>query len=323
MERGQIALDDEVERVLPELAHPEVISPTVSSDEESRTFVLRPAKKKITLRQLITHSSGIPYDMFDPIMLAWRASREEPPMGLSGHVIKAYSTPLLFEPGEGWAYGGGVDWAGVMVSRLNGGVTLEQYMQKNICEPLGMDSTTYRLAEHPKIKARLAEMTIRQANGKLQPGNRPYPDPAAEDVGGAGLYTSVSDFVKLLSDILKDDPVILKRQTVDLMFTPQFAEGSAAMAGLRYNSQIIGAMTGSGDISSSMNFGLGGVLSLQDCGMMRKGTLAWGGMPNMIWFLNREAGAAGVYASQVLPPGDAASSKLANQFIDSVYTSAG
>lgn len=321
MERGQIGLDDEVSRVLPELAQTEIIDAAVPGAEEGKLFKLQPTKKSITLRQLITHSSGIPYDMFDPVLLAWRASRGEQPMGLSGQVLKAYATPLLFEPGEGWAYGGGVDWAGVMAGRLNGGITLEEYMQKNICEPLGMNSTTYRLADHPDIKARLAKMSIRKPDGTLQQGDRPYPDPAAEDVGGAGLYTSVSDYVKLLGDLLKDDPVILKRQTVDQMFTPQFADGSAAKTSLLQNSQLIGAMTGSEHFGEGLSFGLGGVLSLEDHGAMRRGSLAWGGMPNMVWFLNRDAGVAGIYATQLLPPGDPAASKLANQFIECIYAS--
>ena len=320
LERGQIALDDEVERHLPELANPVIIAPAAVGEADPATpFRLIPAKGKITLRQLLTHTSGFGYDMFDPLMLSWRASRAEPPMGLSGRVVAAYSTPLRFEPGQGWAYGGGVDWAGVLVSRLNDGISLEAYVQEHICRPLGMSSTTFRLQERPLVKSRLMDMTVRMDDGTLIPGQSPFPDPAMDDVGGAGIYTSVPDYLELLDDLIRERPRILRKETVAEMFKPQLDLASPAAQALVENNAIVSSMTGSGSYEDGMNFGLGGCLSLKDLGVMRKATLAWGGMPNITWFANREHGVAGIYATQLLPPGDLQSAQMVQRFIDEVY----
>ena len=78
---------------------------------------------------LLTHSSGVGYDV-EGRLKAWRQSRGEPSLAVSGHVLAAFSTPLLFEPGEGMAYGGGLDWAGILISRATG-QSLGAYMQQH------------------------------------------------------------------------------------------------------------------------------------------------------------------------------------------------
>ena len=81
----------------------------------------------------MAHTNGIGYDTIDPLLKKWRKSRGEEPQMMCGDVIKAYSTPLLFEPGQSWAYGGGLDWVGVLIGRLNKQV-LGSYMAENIFE---------------------------------------------------------------------------------------------------------------------------------------------------------------------------------------------
>jgi CubicO group peptidase (beta-lactamase class C family) len=112
VKRGQICLNNPVDEILPELARPQITQAVVSSDDggaASQGFSLVSAKSTITLRQLLTHTSGLGYDFVYLELMAWRASRGEEPLSLSGQLVKAYSTPLLFEPGEGWAYGGGIN----------------------------------------------------------------------------------------------------------------------------------------------------------------------------------------------------------------------
>jgi CubicO group peptidase (beta-lactamase class C family) len=106
VQRGQLELDERVENVLPELANPGVISDGASSGSVDRPQTISPARKKITLRHLLCHTSGLAYDIFGPTLAAWRAARGEYPQGLSGDVTTAHAVPLLFEPGESWAYGG-------------------------------------------------------------------------------------------------------------------------------------------------------------------------------------------------------------------------
>ncbi|KAK3066060.1 hypothetical protein LTS18_002071, partial [Coniosporium uncinatum] len=150
VERGLIKLDEPVQRVLPELASPQIASLDTSGEIPGETgkVILTPAKKPITLRHLITHTSGIAYEWMNETLKAWREDWKRnggDEAGLRKSTAKLYSIPLIHEPGEGWAYGGGLDWAGVLVSRLSNDVTLEQYMQEHIFKPLGMESTTFHI----------------------------------------------------------------------------------------------------------------------------------------------------------------------------------
>lgn len=83
-------------------------------------------------------------------------------------MLDALEFPLLFEPGEGWAYGVGIDWVGVAVARLNRMDTLEEYFNKYIYRPLGLSSTTFRLEKRPDIQARLISTAERQSDGSLK-----------------------------------------------------------------------------------------------------------------------------------------------------------
>lgn len=226
MESGLIGLDDPVDSILPELQSPDIITP-----EPNGTFKLIPAKSTITLRHLITHTSGLAYDAMHPVLVAWRDSRGERPQVMSGKLPEAYSLPLLFEPGTSWVYGAGLDWAGMLVERLNN-TKLATYMQRKLFKPLGLDSSTFRPATRPDILANLAQMWCRSDTGELTAISSPYPLHARNDSGGMGLVTSTSDFVAILQDLLKEKPVLLRAATVAEMFTPQFERQTPQYKGL-------------------------------------------------------------------------------------------
>lgn len=102
-----MALDAPVGTILPELAELEILH--TEGDVANPKLSTSKTSNQITLRQLLCHSSGIAYDLFTPSLMAWRASRQEGPKGLEGIVAGAHTVPLVFEPGEGWAYSGGID----------------------------------------------------------------------------------------------------------------------------------------------------------------------------------------------------------------------
>ena len=226
VERGLIGIDDGVERILPELANPEIIS----SDSDG-FLKLTPARNKITLRHLLTHTSGISYDAMQPLLVQWRKSRGESPLVMSGKVVEAYSLPLMFEPGTSWVYGASLDWAGVLVGRLNGNRTLSSYTSEHIFDALGLTNSTFHLADRPDLRRREIQMMSRTETG-LKPIQSPYPENPRDDSGGMGLVTNTSDFALILSDLLREDPVLLKKETVASMFTPQFGIDSLPYAGL-------------------------------------------------------------------------------------------
>lgn len=226
VENGLIGLDDTVDGILPELQQPEIIT-----SEPDGKFKLTPAKNKITLRHLVTHTSGLSYDAMHPVLVAWRVSRGEPPQVMSGKIPEAYDLPLLFEPGTSWVYGAGLDWAGLLVERLNN-TKLAAYMQRKLFKPLGLDSSTFRPATRPDIMASLAQMWLRSDTGELSSTTSPYPLHARNDSGGMGLVTSTKDFVAILQDLLKDKPLLLKKESVSEMFTAQFEPGAPQYKGL-------------------------------------------------------------------------------------------
>ncbi|KAH8809326.1 putative penicillin-binding protein [Xylogone sp. PMI_703] len=316
VERGQISLDEPIDHILPELANPEII---LAVPESGGSLKTSPATMKITLRNLLSHNSGIAYDMFNPQLVAWRAARGEAPLGLSGRVVDAYNVPLLFEPGEGWAYGGGIDWAGEIVARLNK-ITLEEYFQKHILGPLGMKSTTFRLEKHPEIKQRLMSMTGRTDDGGLKEITRSWPDFAPEDCGGGGLYSSVPDYLRLIGDLIKDKPILLQLDTIKReLFTPQFDRGSASLKGLIEAADTVSAMTGVKGVNEHVNWTLGGLYIQEDIGSLKRGTLAWGGLPNLSWFIDPEYRIAALCAGQLMPPGDEKSIRIAQRFLEEVW----
>lgn len=190
--------------------------------------------------------------------------------------------PLLFEPGEGWSYSCAIDWAGKMVERVNGNVRLGDYMKTHIWEPLGMTSTGFRLNENETVRKNLCPTTAKTPQGELVP-SKPYPNPdPVDDLGGGGLYSCVKDYLKVLVSLLKNDGTLLKPETVKLMFTPQLPDPKWLVETVY--SPLGGAMFRAGVESDKWNFGLGGILNAEDVdGVCKKGTMTWGGLPNLFW----------------------------------------
>ncbi|KAF2807274.1 beta-lactamase/transpeptidase-like protein [Mytilinidion resinicola] len=325
VERGQITLDEPTDKLLPELDALPLIEP---AEDDEHPFKLKAATRKITLRHLLTHASGVCYDIMDPSVMAWRASRGEESMAVKPDILKAFTFPRLFEAGEGWSYGTSVDWAGFLVGRLNK-TTLEEYCDENIFKPLGMDSTTWRLDKKPAVAERLMPISLRAPDGKLVPGPTNFisEKPLVDELGGSGLHTSVPDYTRVLADLLKESPALLKKETVDMMFTPQFEVGSKSHEGefkqAGFTSRSLVGGTVHEWMRPKLNWGLGGVVTTEeiktDVYYKPKGTLCWSGMPNLVWAINRELGLAWVYATQILPQDDDFSLNLVKQFETEVW----
>jgi CubicO group peptidase (beta-lactamase class C family) len=319
VERGLIALDDSVYKVLPELAGSQIIS----SNDDNKPFQYAKPKRDITVRHLLTHSSGIAYDAMLPILAAWRASRGEGLKTFNGTVPDAFTLPLIFEPGEGWVYGGNLDWAGYIVRRLNGNISLGQYFEENIWKRLGIAEPypTFDLNKHPDLKARLMETAERQPDGSLEPSVTPFAESPVDELGGAGLALSLSQYTAVLADIISDSPKLLKPESITAMFTPQFLPGSPSHVGLLGGKEVFGAMTGGAPTDDTVNHGLGGLIiasGVEELGIP-KFTLAWGGIPNLVWMANRAKGIAMLYGTQVLPPGDGKSAELLTAFLSDFW----
>lgn len=239
-----------------------------------------------------------------------------------------YLIPLSYDPGTSWEYGVGVDWAGQMVERVTN-QSLGSYMAENIWGPLGMKSTTFRLEERPDIKSQRAEMTARLPSG-LGPNPKPiFSDNTPDDHGGGGVYSSPGDYIKVLISILKNDGTLLKPSSLELLFEPCLPPGSIAAFSKNRTTTYEAYRAGKfGSIveqkvepPEELNFALGGQVTEHDWrGGRKAGSLSWGGLPNLSWFIDRKSDIAVLCATQLVPPGDQVSRSAWERFESAVYS---
>ncbi|TVY35060.1 Acyltransferase [Lachnellula subtilissima] len=325
VESGQIKLDDDVSSVLTELKDIEILT---GFQDGTDTPILKKAENKITLRHLLTHSAGFGYD-HDGRYQRWSASRialgQEEDKSMMGTISK----PLLFEPGTSWEYGYSLEWVGVLVTRLSA-MSLEEYMQKHIWHPLGIQNITFHSGKKPFVKENLVKMSRRVGNPtfglpirneeKVEWLDESFSNTTPDEYGGGGLTGSATDFMKILQSIGSNDGKLLGPAAIDEMFTPQLT-GTAAKT---YQDDIglpfMQEQFASHKAGTKVNWGLGGMMVLEDEDTGRtSGTLSWSGMPNLLWSIDRNAGLNLLYASNILPCGDFKSGDVQRWFEKKMY----
>ncbi len=255
--------------------------------------------------------------MSDPALMRFRATQgKATSLQIGGPLLEAYNYPLVFSPGESWDYGVGIDYAGWMVERVNGGISLEEYLNKNVWGPLGVKSMCFYLKRHPNIMSKITDMSEREGGpnmfgtpanpeGKMRyTDNRIWNMETQGCAGGAGSYGAPRDYQRLLQSILTDDEKLLKRSTVEEMFKPQLNE--AGRNGFMNTLKIpeINDAMGGWPLDTKLDWGIGGALVMQDLDGRKKGSMCWSGYPNLIWWIDREGGMAGIFGSQSSLPGD-------------------
>jgi methyl acetate hydrolase len=167
MEQGKFALEDPVEKYLPEMAKLPVFD---SFDAKTGNYRLHPSTKPITVRHLLTHTSGLGYPFTSATLRDFKPrAGESYPDG-----------PLLFEPGERWWYGTSSDIVGRLVEKISG-QSLEDYFRAHIFKPLKMDDTSYNVpeAKAPRLVA------AQQRDGERMDG--PIVKQAVQPGQGSGL----------------------------------------------------------------------------------------------------------------------------------------
>lgn len=326
VERGLLKLDDDISQtVLPEFKGIQILT-TINDDGPQ----LKPATRKVTLRNLLTHSSGVAYEFTHPKMFAWRQwfnkqSKENKAKSRSADAAVAYLAPLMFEPDEGWAYGYGIDWAGVAVSRVSG-LTLGEFMQKNIWTPLGMTSTTFHFESRPDLLSRMASMTERGMEGKLErEPSGAMTDPfkmAVKESGGGGAFSTANDYIKFLIAILQNNGKLFRhRDTIPNMILPHL-KNPAHLAAIVANPLSYG-LAGNLPQDTKLSYALGGLTNLTKVSTTGRaaGSMQWSGLPNLFWWINPSDGICGCYFGQILPPGDVPSFLMYEEFEKAVNAS--
>ncbi|KAL4804624.1 hypothetical protein BDV18DRAFT_165984 [Aspergillus unguis] len=313
VERGQVSLDDDVSSILPDLCALPVLD-GVDADGNARTT---PRTNPITLRLLMSHRSGCGYDE-SPGLPRWARQNGITTATFDSDFEAMKTYPLLFQPGEGWMYGSGMDWAGELIARINN-TTLEAFLQENIFTPLGMHSTTFHPENNPDILRRLVPTYERTDDQGLIPCKSLSRIPALHDCGGHGLYSTPHDWTLFLRMILANGAPLLTKSSIDTIFTPQTTnvpELQTLLSGpLRASLLSTAAME-----ASNIQIALGGPVYMDDIpGKRSAGSLQWAGRPNLFWWIDRVKGVAATTFTQVISPADSRFAALTGGLERGVY----
>lgn len=235
----------------------------------------------------MTHSAGAAYSGFNPNIDKWRKSKGLP-VASGGTFEERIVQPLTYEPGTSWEYGTNIDWAGKVVEHFSG-QSLDEYFQKNICEPLGIRDLTFWIDKHPDMKARQAKMTIRSGYPKPTGSAVDYNGPLITDglkecYGGHGGFADLSQYLEIPFSLLADDEKLLKKDTVAEMFRPQLISEDAKHILSKEVSKPDTLFIGEFPDTDDYDHGLGGLLIGRSIpGWRNKGRMTWSGLPNLFW----------------------------------------
>ena len=303
VEQGKVTLDEPVSRLLPQLAAPSVLD----GYDPAGKPILRPAKTPITLKHLLTHTSGLCYDTWDEGMFRYATA--------AGVSAAAAVPPLMFEPGARWQYGTGVDFAGRLVESVSG-MSLEDYFQAKILKPLGMADTSYILAES-KFE-RLVTGYQRQPDGSLKQNPRRQPAAPKQFNGGGGLYSTAGDYVHFMQMILHKGRGIVSPKTIAAMEVNQIGP---ATAGKMKSHQPERSSDVDMQPGATEKWGLGFLINTTPySGGRSAGSLAWAGLYNTFFWIDPQRSVCGVLLMQFLPFVDKEAMGLLGDFERAVYS---
>jgi methyl acetate hydrolase len=312
VEQGKLALDAPAQDILPELKHTQVLEGFDASGKPK----LRAPRRAITLRHLLTHTVGFGYEFSNAESKRYMDYAGTP--SIMSCTAGSLDTPLLFDPGDRWEYGTGIDWAGKMVAKIRGkpiGVCL----QENVFAPLKMTSTSFKLSTEQR--QRLAGMHARAPDGSLAPYPLEMPqDPELEMSGGA-LYSTVHDYLRFMRMILNrgtlDGVQVLRPETVAEMARNQC--GDLACGRVK---TIDPAIMNDADFfpDQRAGWGLSFVINQADIpGGRAAGSLAWAGLSNAYYWIDPKRGISAMLATQLLPFFDTNTISLLRKFETAVY----
>jgi methyl acetate hydrolase len=305
VEDGLIGLDDPVGPWLPQLAAPKVLKGFDAAEKP----ILEPATQPITLRRLLTHTCGFAYEFCSAPLARYQAATGE--AAVRGEAPDAV---LMFEPGQGWQYGTGVDWADKLIEAVTG-ERFDAYMRRRVFAPLGMDDSGFFLGDDQS--ARLASMHARTPDGSLAPIRFGMPPTPYFGMGGGGLYSSPAEYLRFLDSMLGKGPPLLKSAHFESLCAKQI-EG--AQIGVLESTQSHTSNTYDPFPGAAKAWTLGFVSNLQPGPNGRSaGSLAWAGLSNCYYWIDRASGAAGVMCAQFLPFADPRALAVFGAFERAVY----
>jgi methyl acetate hydrolase len=304
VEEGKLGLDDEVSKYLPAFKSPKVISKV---DVAAGTYETRPAKRAITIRQLLTHTSGIGYSWSDPGLALVQKKTGAADLDL----------PLVNEPGAQWTYGASTRVLGLVIEKISG-QTIDAYLEARILGPLAMRDTTYTV---PTAKSSRVVTRHQKADGKIVEIANPDPIPATIR-GDGGLYSTAPDYARFIQMILNGGRLgtvrLLKDQTVREMERNQTGNVKVRLQPTADPLRSKPYPLGAGEDVWGLGFQLAAPVK-PAANMRRPGSMNWAGINNTFFWIDPQEQIGVIVLMQVLPFYDDAAIKVLQGVEERVY----
>jgi methyl acetate hydrolase len=304
VEEGKLALDDDVSKYLPAFKSPKVISKV---DVAAGTYETRPATKAITIRQLLTHTSGIGYSWSDPGLALVQKKTGAADLEL----------PLVNEPGAQWTYGASTRVLGHVIEKISG-QTIDAFLEARILGPLAMRDTTYAV---PASKTSRVVTRNQKADGKIVEIPNPAVIPPTVR-GDGGLYSTAPDYARFVQMLLNHGQLgsvrLLKEQTVRDMTRNQTGNVKVRLQPsadpLRSKPYPLGA----GEDVWGLGFQLAAPAK-PAANMRRPGSMSWAGINNTFFWVDPQQQMGVIVLMQMLPFYDDAAIKILQGVEERVY----
>ncbi|MCP3471499.1 beta-lactamase family protein [Bradyrhizobium sp. CCGUVB1N3] len=300
IEEGRLDLDAPAKRYAPDIGKLQVIDGFDAKGQPR----LRPPKRDVTTRMLLLHTGGFGYDFFNENYLRLATDHGQPSVITSSKA--AIMTPLLFDPGSKWEYGTNIDWVGQVVEGITG-KRLGEVFAERIFKPLGMANTTFEIND--VMRSKLAGMHARNADGSLTPMDFELPAKPEVHMGGHGLYSTVGDYMRFIRMWLNDGNGphgrVLRAETVTMAEKNHLGDLKVkALPG------VIKSLSNDAEFfpGQSKSWSFTFMVNDEEAPTGRPaGALGWAGLANLFYWIDRQNGVGGYWATQILPFGDPAS----------------
>lgn len=300
VEAGRLDLDAPAKQYAPDIGKLKVLDGFDAKGQPR----LRAPKREVTTRMLLLHTAGFGYDFFNEnySRLARECGQLSPVTASKASIM----TPLLFDPGSKWEYGTNIDWAGQVVEGITGH-RLGEVLADRVFKPLGMTNTTFEIDDG--VRSRLAGTHARNEDGSLTPMDFELPSRPEVHMGGHGLYGTVGDYMRFIRMWLNDGTgphgQVLKPETVKMAEKNHLGEHKVTML-----PGVIKSLSNDAEFFPGLSKSWAFTFMVNDEKAPTgrpAGALGWAGLANLFYWIDRQNGYGGYWATQILPFGDPAS----------------
>ena len=312
MEKGNLDLDAPISDYCPEFADTQVLE-----GWDGDTPKLRAPASQATVKQLITHTTGLAYWFWNAELVKWEAATGTPNVLAGTNII--FTAPLTCDPGTRFEYGINTDWLGKVVEAASG-VTLDVAVKEGITGPLGMDKTEFIMTGDQRATS--TPVHLKGEDGTWAASEIELNQEPEYFAGGHGLHSTPRDYLKFQRALLHDGTFegtkILEKSTVDAAFTNQIGD-------LDFPEEIPTgdpATTHPFKAGPGYKWGYGLLLNTEDVpGMRRAWSGSWAGLLNTHYWVDRTSGVTGAIYTQFLPFVTPEAMKMYNDFEKALYAS--